>query len=342
MNTILVILPYFGKFPNMFPFWLESCRQNSTVDFLIATDQDLKSLSSNIYVLQTSLQEIKQRIEKYIGFNVCLEKPYKLCDFRPIYSNIFVEYTSQYDFWGYCDCDLIFGDIRHFLTDELLNGYDYLLGMGHFHIQRVNDPKFEEVWKTARGLWREIYWKDVFKSTKNEWFDELPHGVAGRYYEMYPHKFWSGYAPQGRCYESPSPKYPYFFDVFNHREDCYKCPDYTKHQDRLSFWHRKPSEEELHHVIYLKNNITLHAVGVTKQGKLLQRPILYAHFYKRKLSIKTSNVSAYIIRPNTFINERKITKLYLLYYSHHPSIYYHKYLQKIKNRLNRYFHLDLK
>lgn len=72
-----------------------------------------------------------------LGMQVWLEKPYKLCDFRPLYGEIFSNYVDGYDFWGYCDCDLIFGDIRKFLTEELLSTKDYLLGMGHFHIQSV-------------------------------------------------------------------------------------------------------------------------------------------------------------------------------------------------------------
>ena len=332
MNTILVILPYFGKFPNMFPFWLESCRQNDTVNFLIVTDQDLKSSSPNIHVQKMTLQHVKARIEKFVGFNVYLENAYKLCDFRPIYPYIFTEYVSKYDFWGYCDCDLIFGNIRQFLTEELLNSYDYLLGMGHFHIQRVNDSKYEEIWKTARGLWHDKHWKYVFKSTQNEWFDELPFGVAGRYYEIYPEKFWSGYASQGRCYESPSPNYRYFHDIFNHREDCYKCIAYINHQDRLPFWHREPAEE-LYHVVYLKDKTGLYAIGITPQGKLIQRPILYAHFYKRELHIYTTNLTEYIIRPNAFVNKHKINKWKLKFYTYNPQIYIYKYFQKVKNKL---------
>lgn len=44
---------------------------------------------------------------------------------------------------------MILGDIRHFITDEILNSYDYILGMGHMHLQRLNDPKYEQVWKSS-------------------------------------------------------------------------------------------------------------------------------------------------------------------------------------------------
>ena len=149
MKSIIVILPYFGKLPNMFPFWLESCKLNSSVDFLIATDQQINCEASNIKVIQTSLPDIKDKLESLLGIQVWLEKPYKLCDFRPLYKKLFFEYVKEYDFWGYCDCDLIFGNIREFLTDELLNQKDYILGMGHFHIQSVENDKFENVWKNS-------------------------------------------------------------------------------------------------------------------------------------------------------------------------------------------------
>ena len=38
MTTILYIVPYFGKFPRLFPVWLHSCANNPTVNWLILTD----------------------------------------------------------------------------------------------------------------------------------------------------------------------------------------------------------------------------------------------------------------------------------------------------------------
>ena len=82
MNSIIVILPYFGKLPEMFPFWLESCKQNETINFLIVTDQQISSSAQNIKILNSSLFAIKKKIETVLGMKVWLEKPYKLCDFK--------------------------------------------------------------------------------------------------------------------------------------------------------------------------------------------------------------------------------------------------------------------
>lgn len=65
-----------------------------------------------------------------------LTNPYKLCDFKPAYGYIFEEEISKYDFWGFCDIDLIFGNLSHFINDELLNKFDKLFFHGHFCIFR--------------------------------------------------------------------------------------------------------------------------------------------------------------------------------------------------------------
>lgn len=317
MNSILVIHPYFGELPKIFPYWLESCKLNSSINFLIVTDQQITTSASNIHIWNTNLYEIKKRVEKIIGISVWLEKPYKLCDFRPLFGKIFEDYTSQYDFWGYCDCDLIFGNIRYFLTEEILSNYDCILGWGHFHIQRTINPKFEDVWKTARSLWKDINWKEVFQSQRNEWFDELPYGVSGRYYELFPDKCWMGYKKNHACFESPTSSHLTFHSFFNNYKLWKHWKGYQNHLNRLPFLRRKPGGD-LSNIIYVKNNIDLYVVGTNEEKQMKTVPILYVHFYKRDLTIKTKNLAQYIIRPNAIINKKRINKLLLYIYSHHP------------------------
>lgn len=330
MNSILVIHPYFGKLPELFPFWLESCKLNSSVNFLIVTDQAIVSNSSNIMVVKSSLAEIKSSIEKIIKTKIWLEKPYKLCDFRPLFGQIFNRNTSKYDFWGYCDCDLVFGDIRHFLTDEVLDNHDYILGWGHFHIQRTEDHKFEHVWKSARGLWKDICWQEVFASNQNEWFDELPYGVAGRYYELYPERCWLGYSDNQACFESPALSQLPFMSLFNNYGLWKKWEGFQHHLERLPFLKREQGND-LKHIIYQKKGVKLFSVGINELGEIEEREILYTHFYKRILSINTFNLQNYIIRPNSIMNTCRLNKMSLLFYAHHYSIYYNY----IRYRINR-------
>jgi hypothetical protein len=52
--------------------------------------------------------------------------PYKLCDFRPAYGLIFSDFIKKYDFWGFGDIDIIYGNIRDFINAGLLSSYDYI------------------------------------------------------------------------------------------------------------------------------------------------------------------------------------------------------------------------
>ena len=230
MKSIIVIHLYFGRLPSFFELWLRSCEMNSTIDFLICTDQKVDSNAANIKVFTTNLLEIKKRIEELIKFKVCLSSPRKLCDYKGLYGLIFQEYTKNYDFWGFCDSDLIFGNIRTFLTDDILNNYDHILGLGHFQLQRTSDTKYFDVIKQSHGMGKNPYWlnkfsiegfvldtgldwKSVFTTEKNQVFDELPYGVAAKYYELYPNLFWSGHNENNRCFDDVDSRYCYFSDI---------------------------------------------------------------------------------------------------------------------------------
>ena len=51
MNKIAVIMPYFGKMPNYFDLWLQSCHANSQIDWIIVTDNLIKHDFNNIKII---------------------------------------------------------------------------------------------------------------------------------------------------------------------------------------------------------------------------------------------------------------------------------------------------
>ena len=65
-------------------------------------------------------------VSKKLGIHFYPTHPYKLCDLKPFYSIIHENEINGYDFWGFADVDLVFGDIRKFYTDELLEKYKIL------------------------------------------------------------------------------------------------------------------------------------------------------------------------------------------------------------------------
>lgn len=148
-SSILLIIPYFGKFNNFFPFFLESCKNNSSVNWLIVTDDRTKyNYPPNIKVIYMTFAQLKNKIEDCFPFKISLEKPYKLCDYKPAYGMIFNDEIQGYDFWGYCDNDLIFGDIRSFLTEEILRDREKVLSRGHLSLYR-NNPRMNSFFQTS-------------------------------------------------------------------------------------------------------------------------------------------------------------------------------------------------
>lgn len=135
-GSVCIIGVYFGTLPEMFPIWVKSCTWNPTIDFLLITDQPVLNFPNNLHVIHSTLENFKQSAEKKLGFKISLERPYKLCDFRPAYGYLLQEYISEYEYWGLCDLDTVWGDIRTFIEKYEYRKYDKFLPMGHLMLYR--------------------------------------------------------------------------------------------------------------------------------------------------------------------------------------------------------------
>ena len=110
---VAVILPYFGKFPNYFTLYLYSCSFNPKIDFLIFTDILYEDqYPDNVKFITLSFKELQETAQYKLGFRIELSNPYKLCDLRPAYGVVFADYIKGYDYWGYGDIDVIYGDLQ--------------------------------------------------------------------------------------------------------------------------------------------------------------------------------------------------------------------------------------
>ena len=152
MKSIVFIVPYFGKFPSYFQLWLNSCKLNPTIEWLIITDiSEHYDYPQNVKIISMTFKELKIYIQTKYDFPINLNAPYKLCDFRPAYGEIFQEFIASYDYWGHCDVDLIWGNIRKFLTDDLLNEeYDKIFNWGHCTLYR-NTEENNRTYRTKVG-----------------------------------------------------------------------------------------------------------------------------------------------------------------------------------------------
>lgn len=171
MKSIVLIIPYFGRLPDYFDVWKMSALNNPTVDFLFFTDIDEMKSEKNISVVHISFDEFRNKIQQKFDFPISLKTPYKLCDFKPAYGYILSEYIGDYDFWGHCDIDLIFGDIRRFITDDILEHHQKILEHGHLTIYR-NDVETNTVFMRCPG-YSDYDYKKAFTSQESIYFDEF-------------------------------------------------------------------------------------------------------------------------------------------------------------------------
>ena len=89
------------------------------------------------------------------------EYPYHLVQFKPAYGHIFNEYIKDYSHWGYADLDMVFGDLKSWISTDELNDFDvvtysmgdqervYLRGQFTFH---KNTPKVNNIWRDCKYL----------------------------------------------------------------------------------------------------------------------------------------------------------------------------------------------
>lgn len=176
MKKIVYIVPYFGKLRSDFALWMESCAKNPTVDWLLYTDDKDNAMfhsgkvPANVIVKFVSFEEMFDKIQKCYDFNVELPAPYKLCDYRPAFGEIFHDEIAEYDFWGHCDMDLVFGNVREFLTEDVLEKYDRVGRWGHSIFYRNTQENNARYRSKLNGV---INYKEVFTDKKNRFFDEI-------------------------------------------------------------------------------------------------------------------------------------------------------------------------
>lgn len=151
---IRFVIPYFGDLPVWLPAFLQSCKANSSIDWLFFCDRAWPEFAAtNIKFMPLTLDEFNARASQKLQFKVEVTVPYKLCDFKPAYGVIFEDYLQGYDFWACCDIDTIMGDIRHFITPQMLTEYDIISAQkericGHFCLYK-NIPKINTLFTVS-------------------------------------------------------------------------------------------------------------------------------------------------------------------------------------------------
>jgi len=172
LKSIAVLTCWYGPYPWYFPYFVHSCRFNPTIDFIIITDNKelIPDKPDNVIIVDKSLADVRNFASEKLGFQVNIDYPYKLCDFKPAYGFIFSEIVKNYDFWGMGDIDIVYGNIRSFMTDDVLSTYDVVSSRhdyitGSFCLFR-NNEQMNTLFMQSRD------YRQVFSSYNHFCFDE--------------------------------------------------------------------------------------------------------------------------------------------------------------------------
>ena len=282
--SIVLIVPYFGKFPSYFPLWLSSCKYNPTVNWIIYTDcEDSYDYPANIEVVYCTFLDVAKRIQSHFDFKIELNNPYKLCDFKPTYGEVFQDDVKNFDFWGYCDIDLIFGNIRKFITQEILEDADRFLALGHFSLYR----NVHEINTTYRNkINGDLQYKLAFKEPKYSGFDE--HGL-NKLYDIFNESKYKQLITN-TIFSDINSFYEHFVSTYSRKLVQTNEIDELKENEN---WKGKST-------IFSFEKGVLNRLQVNKD-QIITKEYMYVHLQKRAMSIDENlDDTKFLIIPNKF------------------------------------------
>jgi hypothetical protein len=147
MSRVALFIFYAGRLPDYFRYFLESFARNqdSNTDLYLFNDRFTAAETvGNIKKIPLTFEQFNELASIKLGLPINTNWGYKLCEFRPAFGVIFEDYLKDYDFWGYCDPDIILGKISNFITEEVLTNHDVITAseiqfVGHFTLFRNTD-----------------------------------------------------------------------------------------------------------------------------------------------------------------------------------------------------------
>ena len=271
MKSIVLIFPYFGTLPAQYGMWRASALRNRSVDYMFFTDADVEP-AENIIVHKMEFSDFRQFIQNVLDFPVILDRPYILCDFKPVYGEALQSYISNYDYWGYGDLDVVYGDIRSFLTDEILSRYKYFLGYGHLTLYH-NDVETNSYYKVIVSGYQD--YREALATPKQTFFDEYDHrGTADKWHDCRPNDCWL--------------EWP--FDNASKPKQAYHFNSLTREWQQVIF-------EHVGNKLYMLR---------FNHGVLEKKESLYAHFQHRPfMKDRVTNYDHFLVTPGAVIDYPK-------------------------------------
>lgn len=304
MKKIAILIPYIGRLRPDFGYWLQSVKNNPTIDFFLLTDASVISPPANLKVISSTFKELRSKFQSRFDFQLCLTHPYKFCDLRPAYGEVFSELLKGYDFWGHTDMDIVYGDLRKYLSEEILEQYDKIYGNGHFSLYR-NTPQINEIYKKVEVP----TYRQVFSFSEGCAFDEY-YGVGAYWAEKLSDRFYRAYPFDDIDYAVP------------HFEAQMRRKELKGHTNFMYSY----EEGKLFRLSLFNDTI-------------VKNEIMYAHFQKRKMNCNVELSDSFMIVPNSYIAPvvKLNVELMCQLTQGVPVSMLKIYIDRLKNKLRKWF-----
>ena len=100
MKSICLISVFFGPFPWYLNYFLHTCKNNPSIQFLIFSDKSKNDLEfpENVTLINISPDQFNELASNKLDFLIKITNPYKICDLKPAFGLFFEDYLKEFDF----------------------------------------------------------------------------------------------------------------------------------------------------------------------------------------------------------------------------------------------------
>lgn len=187
LHSIIILMPYFGEWPFWIDLFFESCKRNPTVNWHFLSDcGKLDTFPDNVTYQEISFKDYTLLVSNRLSINFDPKNAYKICDIRPAFGAIHEDIIKEYDFWGFGDLDLVYGDLRTLYNKEHLGKHDLYSNhatriSGHLCLIRNTEE--------MRNVFKKIpQWEEKFTNNQHLAVDEKAFSKLFVKHKNFPRK----------------------------------------------------------------------------------------------------------------------------------------------------------
>ncbi len=161
---IKLLSAWFGVKPLWYSTFVAQMSRFTTIDWVCLPPPEVR--------IRDQIGWMNQQVKNVVGFPCKKDSVFGTCDYRPAYGDVFKKEYAGYDYIGWCDLDILFGDLDSILpplladTDVLTFKQMYLSGC--FTILR-NIPEVTQLYKQTDT------YRKVFRDWNYHFWDESGH-----------------------------------------------------------------------------------------------------------------------------------------------------------------------